>query len=80
MTVKDIVIIYLRENGFDGLCNENCGCGIDDFCPFDDYTFDCKPAYKRHSSQCLKCDNYCNCAPEEDVEIYCSRKPEGSDG
>ena len=34
MTVKDIVIMYLKDRGYTGLFNEyGCGCGIDDlFC------------------------------------------------
>jgi len=31
MNVKEILIEYLKANGFDGLCNdEECGCWIDD--------------------------------------------------
>ena len=47
-TVGTIVVDHLRDNGFDGLCNPDleCGCGLDDFTPCDEPSFDCKPAYK----------------------------------
>ena len=46
MTVKDIVIKYLKDNGFDGLCYEDCGCDIDDLAPCWNNYEDCQPAYK----------------------------------
>lgn len=45
MTAKEIIIKYLKDNGFDGLCGEDCGCGIDDLAPCD-MPMDCEPAYK----------------------------------
>lgn len=47
MTVKEIVIEYLKANGFDGLCTENCGCGIDDLICCDGPCYLCEPAYRR---------------------------------
>ena len=50
MTVKEIVADYLKTNGFDGLCRENCGCGLDNLfpCEFDGDMFSgCEPAYKQ---------------------------------
>jgi len=46
--VSKIIKKYLRENGFDGLCNlsEECGCGIDDLVPCDSNPSECEPAYK----------------------------------
>jgi hypothetical protein len=41
--VKEIVINYLRANGFDGLYNDDCGCSIDDLCPCVDDWSDCRP-------------------------------------
>jgi hypothetical protein len=52
MTVKEIVIKYLEENGFEGLVCWNtswdgCGCGIEDLMPCDGECIDrCEPAYK----------------------------------
>jgi hypothetical protein len=48
MTVKDILTEYLKEHGYDGLCNLDleCGCGVKDLfmcqCPTDE----CEPAYR----------------------------------
>lgn len=56
MTVHDIVKAYLKANGYDGLCREDCGCGIDDLntCAMaeaEDIPGDCVPAYKRPATQ-----------------------------
>ena len=45
MKAIDIIKLWLQENGFDGLCSEDCGCGIDDFAPCSDGPFpDCESA------------------------------------
>lgn len=54
MTVKEIVFIYLRDHGYDGLCNDLCGCGLDDLMPCCDPMNECKPAYE------IKCDHHCD--------------------
>lgn len=50
MNTKEIVKEYLKNNGYDGLINENgdCGCLIDDLVPcMDGDGFDnCIPGYK----------------------------------
>ncbi len=48
MTVLEIVKAYLKQHRFDGLFNPGeCGCEIDDICPFNDNCFsDCEPGYK----------------------------------
>lgn len=33
MTVKEIVFDYLATRGYGGLCNDDCGCPIDDLMP-----------------------------------------------
>lgn len=49
MKVKNIIIKYLKDNGYDGLCNprEGCGCLIKDlfFCIYDS-CMECQPGYK----------------------------------
>jgi len=49
MTVEEIIKEYLTTNGYDGLCCEDCGCGIDDLAPCGDMRLDCVPAYKDNS-------------------------------
>ena len=48
MNVKKIVIQYLKEHGYDGLCNNgDCGCEIDDLVPCSEDCSICEPGYKR---------------------------------
>lgn len=46
MNCKQIVEKYLRENGFDGLAGEDCGCGLDDLFACSEYYYDCVAARK----------------------------------
>ena len=46
MTVIEIVKQYLKENGYDGLCNEDCGCVIDDLAPCEEMSEQCEAGYK----------------------------------
>ena len=77
MTVKEIVKDYLRKNGFDGLCSENCGCGLDDFMPCDCETNNCQPAYKLicHGSEKCPLHNRCE-GGREGYVCYSTEKPE----
>ena len=44
-TVKEIIIAALKEMGADGLCEGECGCGLDDLMPcFDGSCSVCVPA------------------------------------
>ena len=49
MNGKDIIIEWLKEHGFDGLCmpDEECGCQIDDLVPCDSSPCLCQPGKKR---------------------------------
>ena len=51
MTVKELVKEHLEKNGYDGLCCECCGCGLNDFMTCASFAFEgvpacCTPAYK----------------------------------
>jgi len=76
MNVSEIIKAYLREHGYDGLCNPGeCGCDIDDLMPCDSpcggYS-SCNPAYKVPADEEFKSDW------GEDAEwMYCTTKPEG---
>ena len=71
MDVKEIVIAYLKVNGFDGLVNSDqpCGCGLDDLfpCGYDFHVLDCKPAYKTVCKRegCATA-NWCDCEDGDD--------------
>ncbi len=64
ITVTEIVIKYLRENGFDGLCGDECGCGIEDLAPCQEGWSECVPAHARilgpdeHLNDCGPGDTY----------------------
>ncbi len=46
MTVEEIVIEYLKANGFDGLYNDDCGCFLDDLIPCSECCSNCQPGYR----------------------------------
>lgn len=46
MEVSNIVSKYLLDNGYDGLCNDGCGCFLDDFMPCGNCHNDCVPGYE----------------------------------
>ena len=47
MTIKDITVKYLQENGYDGIVFPGmCSCVIDDLAPCDGPWLDCEPGYK----------------------------------
>lgn len=46
MNVKEIIKKYLMENGYNGLCCEDCGCFINDLIPCDDVCDHCVPGYE----------------------------------
>lgn len=51
-TALEIVKEYLKKNGYDGLCNLNCGCTIDDLTPCcEDFSY-CVPGYKVGCGEC----------------------------
>jgi len=46
ITVKQILTGWLKKHGYDGLCGDECGCGLDDLIPCDGNPADCVPGYK----------------------------------
>lgn len=62
MLVKTILVKFLTDNGYDGLCNPDaeCGCGIDDLAPCGSSFLGCKAAYKSKNitEQSRDCDEY----------------------
>jgi hypothetical protein len=50
MSDIDRVKRRLEYGGYDGLCNDRCGCSIDDLAPCDDMQNDCRPGYIHHHS------------------------------
>lgn len=62
LPIKDIVIKYIKDNGYDGLYHEKCaGCNIKDFLKCEEiWIKDCKPGYKHiihfddYNDYCIK--------------------------
>lgn len=72
MTVKEIVTKYLKENGYDGLYSDDCGCGIDDLMPCSDCGSDlCEAGIKK---DCDKCENKIDGACAEDADFCIGAK------
>lgn len=69
MDCGEIIEEYLIKNGFDGLCTENCGCGIEDLFSCGDVISDCLPAYKSRL-HCQSCEN-------EDCHLFGSNREDG---
>ena len=57
MTVNQIIIDYLKTNSFEGLCNDDCGCGLEDLAPCDEMKPECTPAYKCKCAAEGKCEH-----------------------
>ena len=59
MNVKTIMGTWLREHGFDGLCNpdEQCGCLADDLAPCDcENVLECQPGHREDVDEHEVCD------------------------
>ena len=63
MTCKDIIVQYLKDNGYDGLAGDGCGCALKDLGPCECYISDCMPAWWHESADC-------GC-PEHEGAHYC---------
>ncbi len=76
MTVGEIVVKYLKDNGFDGLMQKEipCGCELSNLAPCNDMPDDCEPAY-RHECTGGKCGETCEGGP--DSEFCMKLKKEG---
>ena len=57
MTVHGIIKMLLLRHGYDGLCTDDCGCGVDAFILCDHSCVDCRPAYKW---LCVDCKEDCS--------------------
>lgn len=50
---SEIVALWLQEHGYDGLYNEDdeCGCGLGDFCPCENLANNCRAGYSRKTPE-----------------------------
>jgi hypothetical protein len=77
MTVDEIIVDYLKTNGFDGLCNVECGCPIDDLHPCGEINSDCVPAYKHERAKCEGCHGCGEDYRNDGDYVYCAHKNGG---
>jgi hypothetical protein len=61
MTVKEIIAAYLKENGYDGLCWDGCGCVVKDICLTNEDCLMCVPAYRYQYVNGAECPNDSDC-------------------
>ena len=55
MKVIDIIEKYLKDNGYDGLCTDDCGCHLGDLIPcYSQGVLDCVPGYKISAAEARK--------------------------
>jgi hypothetical protein len=74
MTAKEIIIKYLKDNGYDGLYDDDCGCGIDDLMPCGNSPYYCNPAYRCNCD--LHCGEYGGCyTPEKQNKCWKEEEP-----
>ena len=45
--VRNIIKDWLKEHGYDGLFNDECGCDLNDLMPCDRDCGECQPGYKQ---------------------------------
>jgi hypothetical protein len=70
-TVKSIVKRFLEINHYDGLCNMDCGCKLDDLMPCSsDSVQNCEPGYIC-SQHCKECED--DCEAREVSKSWCIR-------
>jgi len=76
VTCKEIVLEYLKANGFTGLVatDASCGCSIEDFNPCGEFIYDCEPGYRRECSTCEIKDEGDGCICEEGQGDGCTSK------
>lgn len=56
--VLDIIVTYLKEHGYDGLCYDDCGCHLDDLCPCGELSLNCEPGYEVKAPESSEYDFY----------------------
>lgn len=72
MTLIKIVTDYLLSNGFSGLCNDECGCRLDDLMPCEQPNKDCVPGYVRLPTTGDPDDEW-EVTPNQPPTITCAR-------
>jgi hypothetical protein len=67
MTVNEIVANYLKQNGFNGLFCDSCGCSIEDAPMCECFGADCAPGYEHKNKDTCPPDCKMNCFERRDM-------------
>ncbi len=75
MNAREIVSVWLRKHGYDGLCNSDaeCGCSADDLAPCGEIQTTCEPAFLCTLPADRRCEG-CTRDPEAG-RWFCPRNP-----
>lgn len=77
MNLQEIIKKYLEDNGFDGLCGDECGCSIDELFVCESPDMDvCQPGYKINCPGEDKCPNSEEC-PAPNSGFWCMSTKKG---
>lgn len=82
MNCKDIIVEYLKTNGYDGLFSRDgeCACKMDDLMPCEGYgsEISCEPGYIKYYTECTTIQSCgLECAGETDGFCISAKKPDG---
>lgn len=76
MNLRNIVEKWLKDNNYDGLAGDCCGCELNDLMPCDEPNAECQPVYKRICPGEEKCPNAEEC-PFPEIGIMCMSTTKG---
>lgn len=68
MDAKDIVATWLKDNWYDGLYTDDCGCEISELMPCGEFGVMCEPGYK------VPCSGPESCPADGDCPWHISGK------
>lgn len=56
MTTREIIKEYLEKNKYDGLCNDECDCCLEDLMSCNYSSHNCTAGYFVENNLCVDCD------------------------
>ena len=66
MKIIDLITTYAKEYGYTGLVGNECGCDIDEICPFESGNVtECEFGYR---NECYKCADKDTCDIRDDYD------------
>lgn len=71
ITVIEMVVEYLKANGYDGLAGKDCGCEIDYLIPCGCFDTDCVAGHKVTKKEDCELHDTCELRYCDDAESVC---------